>query len=166
MSDVASIVRNGFWLTLPPLLFSLGLMAIAPSAVTSAEFNAGIPNVLVTSEIIGRIVVFAMPAFFSVGLSTASQRRGLILYLVGVASYCTVYGIQNFAPESSWSTSMIGFTASAYSNLIWMTGLGLLGDRFQFSTSWRYRPVFYIVPATIFIILHTTHSIIYFQSHF
>ena len=60
---------------------------------------------------------------------------------------------------------MIGFTASAYTNLIWMTGLGILGDRFQFSTSWRYRPIFYIVPATIFIILHTTHSIIYLQSH-
>ena len=166
MTVAGRIVKSGFWLILPPLLFSLGLMAIAPSAVTSAEFNAGIPNALVTSEIIGRIVVFAMPAFFSVGLSAPSQRRGLILYLVGAASYCTVYGIQNFAPESGWSTSMIGFTASAYTNLIWMTGLGLLGERFQFSTSWRYRPAIYIVPATIFIILHTAHSIIYFRSHF
>ena len=99
-------------------------------------------------------------------LSTASQRRGLILYLAGVVSYFVAYGVQNFAPESGWSTSMIGFTASAYTNLIWMTGLGLLGDRFQFSTSWRYRPAFYIVPATIFIILHTRHSILYFRSRF
>ena len=159
----SDIMKNGILLTLPPLLFSLSLMVIAPTALTSVEFNRGIPNLLINSEIAGRIVVFAMPAFFSVGFSTKTQKRGLILYLTGVAFYCLSYGTQNYFPDSAWSTSMIGFTASAYTNLFWMTGLGLLGNNFYFPIRLRYRPTYYIVLATIFTILHVTHAIIYFR---
>jgi hypothetical protein len=157
------IVKNGIWLTLPPLLLSLSLMTLLPNALTPAQFNAGIPDVLVSIESVGRMMVFAMPAFFSVGLSTPTQKQGLILYLAGVTLYCLSYGIQNFLPNSAWSNSTLGFAASAYTNAVWMIGLGLLGERFYFTKRLRYRPIFYIVPAVAFVAFHTTHAFLFHQ---
>jgi hypothetical protein len=157
------VMKNGIWLTLPPLLFSLGLMWIVPTALPPAAFNKDMPILLVYSENILRIVVFAMPAFFAVGLSTKTQKRGLMSYLAGVAFYCLTYAIQNYLPDSSWSTSLIGFTASACTNLIWMIGVGLMGSKFYFWRFVRYRPVIFIAPATIFIILHVMHTFLFFR---
>lgn len=160
------IIKNGIWLTFPPLLFSLSLMTFLPNALTPAQFNEGIADVLLNIESIGRIFVFAMPAFFAIGISTKTQKRGLALYLAGVALYYLSYGTQNFFPNSDWSTSTIGFAASAYTNIFWTIGLGLLGEKFYFTERLRYRPIFYIVPAVVFVISHTTHAVIYHQRSF
>jgi hypothetical protein len=160
------IIKSGIWLTFPPLLFSLSLMSLLPTALTPAQFNQGIPDVLLNVESIARILVFAMPAFFSIGISTTTQKRGLALYLAGVAIYYLCYGTQNFFPNSSWSKSTLGFAASAYTNVFWMIGLGLLGEKFYFTERLRYRPIFYIVPAVVFVIVHTTHTVIYHQRSF
>lgn len=160
------ILKSGIWLTFPPLLFSLGLMAVLPNALTPAQFNEGIPGVLVSIESAARIVVLAMPAFIAIGLSTPTQKRGLILYLAGVTLYCLSYGAQNFFPNSNWSTSALGFAASAYTNIFWMIGLGLLGERFYFTECLRYRPIFYILPAVTFVAIHTMHLVLYHQHSF
>ena len=160
------IIKNGIWLTFPPLLFSLSLMSFLPTALTPEQFNEGIPDVLLNIESIGRILVFAMPAFFSIGISTTTQKRGLALYLAGVTLYYLSYGTQNFFPNSDWSTSTIGFAASAYTNVFWMIGLGLLGEKFYFTERLHYRSIFYIVPAVVFAIVHTTHVVIYHQRSF
>ena len=160
------IIKNGIWLTFPPLLFSLSLMTFLPNALTPAQFNRGIPDVLVNVESIGRILVFAMPAFFSIGISTKTQKRGLVVYLTGVILYYLSYGNQHFSPNSNWSTSTIGFAASAYTNVFWTSGLGLMGEKFYFTERLRYRPIFYIVPAVVFVVSHTTHAVIYHQRSF
>jgi len=163
---ITDIAKNGIWLTFPPLLFGLSLMSHLPAALTPALFNKGIPNVLVNGESIVRILVFAMPAFFSIGISAKTQKRGLALYLVGVALYYLSYGALIVFPDSAWSTSMIGFVATAYTNLFWMIGLGLLGEKFYFQARLRYRPVIFIAPVAIFLIFHITHAIIVYQRSF
>jgi hypothetical protein len=163
---ITDIAKNGIWLTFPPLLLSLSFMSHLPAALTPALFNKDIPDVLVNGESIVRILVFAMPAFFSIGLSTKSQKRGVVLYLVGVALYYLSYGALIIFPGSAWSTSMIGFVATAYTNLFWMIGLGVLGETFYFQARLRYRPVMFIAPAAIFLILHITHAIIVYQRSF
>ena len=160
------IIKNGIWLTFPPLLFSLSLMTLLPTALTPAQFNEGIPDVLLNIESIGQILVFAMPAFFSIGISSTTQKRGLALYLAGVILYYLSYGTQNFPPNSDWSSSTSGFAASAYTNVFWTIGLCLLGEKFYFTKRLRYRSIFYIVPAVIFVIAHTTHAVIYHQRSF
>ena len=150
----------------PPMLFNLSLMTFLPTALTPAQFNRGIPDVIVNVESIGRILVFAIPAFFSIGISTKTQKRGLALYLAGVIIYYLSYGTQNFFPDNTWSKSTIGFAASAYTNVFWMIGLGLLGEKFYFMKHLRYRPIFYIVPAVVFVVFHTIHAVIYHQQSF
>ena len=163
---ITDIVKNGIWLTFPPLLFGLSLMSRLPAALTPALFNKGIPDVLANGENIVRILVFAMPAFFSIGISTKTQKQGLALYLAGVALYYLSYAALIFSPDSVWSTSMIGFVAPAYTNLFWMIGLGLLGEKFYFPAHLRYRPVFFIAPVVIFLIFHITHAVIVYQRSF
>jgi hypothetical protein len=159
----ADIIKSGIWWTVPPLLFSVALMAALPNALTPAQFNVGVPKYLITFEGVGRFLVFAMPAFFSVGFSTASQKTGLVLYVTGVIFYYLSYGTQNFFPDSAWSKSALGFAASAYTNAFWMIGLGLLGEKFYFVKWLRYRPIYYIVTAVVFVVLHTAHTVIYHQ---
>lgn len=163
---ITNIAKNGIWLTFPPLLFSLSLMSRLPEPLTPALFNQGIPDILLNSENIVRIFVFAMPAFFSVGLSTNTQKRGLALYLIGVVIYYFSYIALIFFPSTAWSTSQLGFVATAYTNLFWMVGIGLLGEEFYFPKSLPYHPVFFVVPAVIFLILHTTHAVIVYQLNF
>jgi hypothetical protein len=163
---ITDIIKNGIWLTFPPMIFSLSLMSFLPNALTPAQFNRGIPDVIVNVESIGRILVFAIPAFFSIGVSSKTQKRGLALYLTGVTLYYLSYGTQNFFPNSAWSKSAIGFAASAYTNVFWMIGLGLLGEKFYFTERLRYRPIFYIVPAVVFVVFHTIHAVIYHQQSF
>jgi len=163
---ITDIAKNGIWLTLPPLLFGLGLMNRLPVSLTPALFNKGIPDVLVNGENIVRILVFAMPAFFSIGISTKIQKQGLALYLAGVTFYYLSYGALIFFPDSAWSTSMVGFVATAYTNLFWMIGLGLLGEKFYFPTRLSYRPVFFVFPVVIFLIFHITHAVIVYKRSF
>ena len=96
---ITDIVKNGIWLTFPILLFSFSLMNRLPAALTPALFNQGIPDVLAKGENIVRILVFAMPAFFSVGISTKTQKQGLALYLAGVALYYLSYLALIFFPR-------------------------------------------------------------------
>jgi hypothetical protein len=139
-------------------------MFISPNALTSVEFNKNIPDVFLKSEIIARIITFAMPAFFNIGLSSKTQKNGLILYLAGVVIYFMSYGIQNFFPNTAWSLSLIGFSASYFTNLIWIIGLGLMGQEFYAPIRLRYHAIIYIAPSTVFIILHVIHSIIYYRA--
>ena len=139
------IAKNGIWLMFPPLIFSLSLMSHLPAALTPALFNKDVPDVLLNGESIVRILVFALPVFFSIGISTKTQKQGLALYLVGIALYYLSYKMLIFFPDSVWSTSMIGFVAPAYTNLFWMIGLGLLGEKFYFPAHLRYCPVFLLL---------------------
>jgi hypothetical protein len=163
---MTDIVKNGIWLTFPILGFGLSLMSRLPAALTPALFNKGIPDVLLNGENIGRLLIFALPAFFTIGISTKTQKRGLAVYLTGVALYYLSYLAQIFFPDSAWSTSMAGFVATAYTNLFWIIGLGLLGEKFYFLEHLRYRPVFYLAPASIFLIFHITHAVIVYQRAF
>lgn len=165
-TTITNIFKNGIWLTFPPLLFSLSLMELLPEALTPAQFNANMPPILVWGENITRLFVFGMPLFFSVGLSTKTQKRGLVLYLVGIALYYLSYLLLIWTPDTAWSNSLIGFTAPAYINIFWMSGLGLLGEKFYFPAGLRYRPRCYIASAIIFLAFHIAHTVIVYQRYF
>jgi hypothetical protein len=161
-----NIMKSGIWLTLPPLLFSLGLMSILPTALTATQFNAGIPTTFLIAENALRILIFTIPLFFTVGTASRIQKRGLVVYLFGVAIYCLSYGTQNFLPQSVWSTSFVGFVSSAFLNIFWQIGLALMGEEFYLSAKVKYRPAYFIVPSALFITLHSIHAIMYYQGKF
>ena len=68
------------------------------------------------------------------------------------------------APESGWSTSWPGFVAPAYTPLLWLTGLGLIGRRLYVRSP--YQRWMYIALASGFIAFHVTHtSIVYTRNY-
>ncbi|HRF49081.1 MAG TPA: hypothetical protein PLC98_15725 [Anaerolineales bacterium] len=160
------VVKNGMWLIVPILGFSLVLMDRLPAALTPALFNKDIPDLLLLGENVGRIFLFGLPSLFALGISTRTQKWGLALYGVGVATYFLSYLAQIVLPDSAWSTSMAGFVATAYTNLTWIIGLGLLGERFYFTNRVRYHPVFYLAPAFVFLVFHITHAVVVYQRTF
>ena len=84
------------------------------------------------------------------------QKRGLLFYLAGVAIYFLSWVLLLFFPENLWSVSLLGFLAPAYTPLIWLIGIALLGEKFYFPA--RYKPIYYITPSVLFLIFHCAHS--------
>lgn len=163
---LSDILKNGIWLTFPPLFFGLGFMNLLPDVLRPDLFNKGVPGVLLDGENIGRILIFVMPAFFTIGISTKTQKRGFILYLAGVMLYFLSYVALIIYPDSTWSTSIIGFVAPAYTNIFWMTGLALLGEKFYFPARLGYRPVYFLALVVIFLSIHITHAVTVYQRSF
>lgn len=151
-------LRNGIWLTIPILLWNIIFASRLPAAFLPDIFWRDIPTMIQIGENVLRILIFAMPLFFSVNLKTKMQRYGLVWYVGGTAVYFSSWLPLLFAPESGWSQSMIGFMAPAYTPLLWLVGIGLLGEQFYFSV--KYRPVYYIAPAILFTIFHCIHTAI------
>ncbi len=109
--------------------------------------------------------MFAMPAFVTLQWT---NRRGWVWYGLGSLIYFLAWVPLLFAPASAWSTSLIGFMAPAYTPLLWMIGIALLGGEFYFpvSGSARYRPAYYIAPAVLFTLFHCTHAAIVYLRNF
>ena len=105
-----------------------------------------------------------MPLFFTIGISTKTQRQGLTWYAAGVLIYFLAWVPLLFYPGSAWSLSLPGFLAPAYTPLVWLVGIGLLGDGYYFPLS--YRPVYYIAPAVLFLCFHITHTAIVYLQNF
>lgn len=148
------VLRNGIWLTGPALLWNIALTNRLPWQFRSETFWKDIPVVVQLGESILRLVVFALPAFFTVA-SPRTRRGGWVWYLGGTVIYFASWLPLLLAPGSAWSTSMLGFMAPAYTPLIWLIGIGVLGSEFYFPA--RYRPACYIVPAVLFTVFHCTH---------
>lgn len=162
--DIVKYLWNGIWLTVPILLWNAIFANRLPLQFLPAIFSKDIPNMVKYGEIILRAAVFVMPLFFSFGIATKTQKQGLAWYLAGMAIYFLAWTPLLFAPNSTWSTSMIGFLAPAYTPLFWLIGIGLLGEKFYFSA--RYRPIYYISPAVLFLIFHCAHAAIVYLRNF
>lgn len=162
-NDIVKYLRNGIWLTVPILLWNIIFASRLPAQYLPDIFWKDIPDVVKYGENIMRIVVFGMPLFFSIGLSTKTQKQGLVWYLAGTAVYFLAWIPLLFMPDSAWSTSMVGFMAPAYTPLLWLIGIGLLGEKFYFTV--RYRPIYYIAPSVLFLVFHCTHvAMVYLQN--
>ena len=63
-----------------------------------------------------------------------------------------------YFPQSAWSTSLIDSTAAAWTSLIWLIGIGLIGDSLYIPIP--YRSWVYIGLSVIFAVFHTLHAVI------
>lgn len=154
---------TAIWLTFPILAWNIVFASRLPAQYLPDIFWKNIPLSVMYGENILRTIIFAMPAFFSMQMTTKHHKLGWVCYLLGTLVYFLAWVPLLFAPASAWSTSMLGFMAPAYTPLIWLVGIGLLGGEFYFPM--RYRPVYYIAPAILFTIFHCTHvAIVYLQN--
>ena len=147
-------------LTVPILVWNLALTRFLPPALASTEFSRDIPPLVAYGENTLRIAVMVLPFLMPLEVATVRQRRGLLLFAVGTIVYFLSWVPLMIVPESPWSTSWLGFVAPAYTPLVWLVGLGLIGRRFYLPSPFRWW--MYVGLACGFVAFHITHtSIVY-----
>jgi hypothetical protein len=152
------------YFTVPILVWNVVCTPFLPPALASNEFSRDIPPFVTYGENVLRIVVLVLPFLMPLGVARVGQRRGLLLFVVGTLLYFLAWVPLMIAPQSQWSTSWLGFVAPAYTPIVWLTGLGLIGCRLYVSSP--YRRWMYVALACGFVAFHVTHtSIVYARNY-
>jgi hypothetical protein len=152
-------VFNCFWFIVPILLWNQ--FVALPGRYTSSIFWRDIPALFTYGENITRTLVILFPLILAAHIRRSAQWVGLLLYVTGLVAYGASWLALILLPTSGWSTSLIGFLAPTYTPLVWAVGVGLIGDRLHWRSS--YRPWIYIVMTLTFAAFHVTHATIVFS---
>jgi hypothetical protein len=119
-------------------------------------FWKDIPPIIGITENVLRVMVFFLPLLMPLTVETGSQKIGLGIYIAGLVIYFLSWLLQIYYPDSAWSKSAFGFLAPAYTTMIWLVGIGLIGTRLFVKVP--YRPTVYILISTAFVVVHTMHA--------
>ena len=150
-------VTNSMLLILPILAWNVIFATKLPVAYLPEIFQKDIPPFISVGENIFRLLIFIAPILMPLRIETQTQKLGLWLYLAGTAIYFISWLAQIYFPQSSWSLSAFGFLAPAYTPLIWLIGIGLIGNTLYFTS--LYRSWMYIVTSILFIAFHISHAL-------
>ncbi len=97
-------------------------------------------------------------------ITTTSQRRGLVLYVIGTLSYfCSWIALINW-PNSAWSAHPLGFLTPAYTPLFWLLGIGMIGNSFYFHLPFRKK--YFIGLIILFLTFHVFHAVLIYNRHY
>ena len=161
MSPILPYFQNCFLLLLPIFAWNVIFMKVLPPPFQKNIFWHNIPAYIRVPENVLRIAVFLCPLFMKLSVSEPHQKLGLILNIFGVCLYFWSWIMQIYFPKSSWSKSIWGFTAPAYSTIIWFVGIGLIGSTLFVNIPYHYSVYLFI--SLLFVIVHTSHTLIVFK---
>ncbi len=155
---IVKYLSNCFLLMIPIMLWNIFLTEKLPKPFKPEIFWNDIPPVVKYGENITRTIVFALTLLMPLHLVTKRQKGVLLLYLAGTFVYFLSWLPLIYFPQALWSNRVIGFMSPAYTPLLWLLGIGLLGRSFYFGLPYR-RWIFPLV-ATLFVIFHCIHTYI------
>ncbi len=70
-----------------------------------------------------------------------------------------------FLPDTVWSLSLLGYAAPAYTPIIWLLGIGLLGKELVIKKI-PYNRIVFITLSIVFVVFHMAHAVIaYFNQY-
>lgn len=156
--QIMKYALNCFILLIPVFLWNILFATSLPRGYSIEFFWKDIPPGVGITENILRIIVFFLPLLMPLTIKTSRQKIGLGIYIAGVAIYFLSWVLQIYLPESAWSISLFGFLAPAYTTMIWLIGIGLIGDKLFFKVP--YNPIIYMAISTLFVVFHTIHTYI------
>lgn len=166
METVKGIIKpyvyNCFILILPILIWNILLTEKLPANYRPEIFSGGIPIALTYVENISRFLLFVIAFLMPLNLHTHKQKVGLYIYLSGLLFYFVSWILLIFFPVSAWSNSVIGYAAPAYTPLVWIAGIAIIGNSFSFSLPFK-RWVFIAVSA-VFLAAHISHAVLVYYS--
>lgn len=158
---MTAYLLNALLLILPILLWNWVFASKLPQPFQAELFEKDIPVFIVQGENIFRLMVLILPMCMPLSIVTQYQKFGLTLYLAGLGLYFLAWAAQMIFPGSKWSKSAPGFLAPAYTPLIWLSGIGLIGSSLYFPSP--YQSWMYILAAVIFCGFHVTHTLIVYK---
>jgi len=160
----ARYAESCIWLIVPIMLVNLLLLRRLPKAYQADVFDHDIPRCIRIGENIARTIVFALPLFMPLKIGTFSQKAGFALYLIGTVLYCLSWGMQIWHPRGPWCRSAWGFIAPAYTPLIWLLGIGMIGDTLFLRVA--YSPWVYLALSAVFLAFHNIHAGIVYKRNY
>lgn len=153
-------VLNCGLLLLPAVAWNIGLTQHLPAAFQPAEFWREIPAPLAFTENALRIAVFVLPFLMPLDLARPGARRALLVFIVGTLVYFASWLALILYPDSAWSRSLLGFAAPAYTPLLWLVGIALLGERLYWVAFYRWW--MYALLSIAFLFAHIAHAALVF----
>ena len=135
---------NCLWLLIPVLAWNAAFASRL--AHPAFEFDEAVPRWVLVLENVLRIAVMALPIVMPLRWDSPNNQIGIVVYLVGLVVYFASWIPLMVAPDSAWSNSLLGFLAPAYTPLLWLVGIGLIGGWWP-----------YLVLALIFVGVHVAH---------
>ena len=155
-------IFNAYIPLFPILIWNLILTSKLPEAFNPNYFNSNIPLLLLIGENIFRSIIFFLPIVCILNFKSSNGKKGLFIYIGGTILYFLSWLALIFFPNSSWSTNIIGFTAPAYTPIIFLMGIALMINSYYFKI--KYKKWHYILPTILFSIFHIIHTIyVYFR---
>jgi hypothetical protein len=154
--------KNCFLLLIPIFIWNLLLYSQLPVGYQSENFDKDIPTPLSYGENILRIVIFGFPILMILNVQTKKQKIGLALFILGTLIYFSSWLALIIEPISHWSLSKIGFLAPAYSTIIWLVGIALIGNKSFLKIN--KVSLIYFVLSVLFVAVHTWHALIAYQN--
>jgi len=151
------ILSNGYIAIIPIIVWNILLTSKLPPAYIPEAFNSNIPLTIIIGENLFRSIIFILPLFFFLNITSSFDKKGLFIFFFGIALYFSSWLMLIYAPNSSWSNSILGFIAPAYTPLIWLVGLSLLVESYYFKLA--YSKWHYILPSIAFSTFHVSHAI-------
>ena len=152
---------NCMLLLIPIMAWNVAFASKLPRLYSPDIFEKNIPAFITNGENIFRLVVFILPLLMPIRIETPSQKIGLTLYIAGTAIYFLSWLAQMYSPQSAWSLSAFGSLAPAYTPLILLIGIGLIGNTLYFTSP--YRSWVYIILSMLFVAFHLSHTFIVYQ---
>ncbi len=152
---------NCFLLTIPIMAWNILLASKLPEPFQPEIFQADIPLFLTIGESVFRMIIFIFTLLMPLSIKTKTQKIGIATYIIGVLFYFASWLALIYYPESKWSSGYLGFMAPAYTPLIWLTGIGLIGEKSYFNLP--YIKYGFIASSIIFLISHNIHTLIIYN---
>jgi hypothetical protein len=150
-------------LLLPAAAWNIILAKRLPATFQPAEFARDIPASLAFAENGLRAAVFIVPFLMPLDITTPRAKWALLVYGAGTLLYFASWLALICLPKSSWSLCPFGFAAPAYTPLLWLLGISLLGDRLFWGEFYRWWMYFALCIA--FLVAHFAHTLrVYFRN--
>jgi hypothetical protein len=150
-------IYNCFWLIAPVLVFNLLFARQLPAAYQIDVFWKDIPKAISLPENLLRMLVMILPVMMRLRVTTPNQKFGLALYLTGLLVYFASWAVLIASPQCAWSTSEIGFLAPAFTPILWLAGIGLIGKELQIPGV-PFKPWIYGTLSALFLVFHNLHA--------
>jgi hypothetical protein len=160
-TNVTPYLLNGMLLLLPIMAWNMIFANKLPRLYSPDVFEKNIPAFITLGENLFRLIIFLLPLLMPIRIETPIQKFGLTLYIAGTLIYFLSWLAQMYFPQSAWSLSLFGSLAPAYTPLIWLVGIGLIGSSLYVASP--YRSWMYITLSLLFVAFHLSHTFIAYQ---
>lgn len=148
-------------LLIPAIAWNLAFTSKLMPPAAMSEFWRDIPRPLMLIENLLRALVFGLPFAMPLYTSKKSERRALLVFVLGTLVYFASWLALMYWPHSVWSSSILGSLAPAYTPILWLPSLAVLGKRLFWGHFYRWW--MYLLVCIGFLAAHITHAAIVYS---